>query len=88
MKNYAFVLAAAGLMSLAACNKSPEAQAIDNNAAAVEGSLENQADNMEALADNTADANASEALENTADNLEDAKSNVAAAADANTDNLQ
>ena len=88
MKKFALVAVAAGLLSLGACNKSPEAAAIDNNAAVMEDSLENAADNMEALADNTADTNASEAMENAADNLEDMKGNVADAADAAKDNLQ
>ena len=88
MNKYALLLAATGLMSLAACNKSPEAQAVDNNAALIEDSLENAADNMEALADNTADTNASEAMENAADNLEDMKGNVADAAEATTDNMK
>jgi len=40
MKKIAFVLAAAGLMSVAACSKSPEAAAVENNA-------DMMADNME-----------------------------------------
>ena len=75
MKKLSFVLAAAGLMSLAACNKTeaPAANAADNAADA----MANAADNLEAAATNAADAaanaadaasNAADAAANTADN--------------------
>jgi hypothetical protein len=67
MKKLSFVLAAAGLMSLAACNKTeaPAANAADNAADA----MANAADNLEAAADNAADAaaNAADAAGNAAD---------------------
>ncbi len=72
----------AGLVSLTACRQTPEASAIDHNAAMIADSLERQADNMEAMAGNVADPNMSDALENAADRLDDVKDNVADAADA------
>ena len=83
MKKLSLVLAAAGLISLAACNKTPQQQNVidagDNAAAA----LENTADNLDAMADNasgnTADAlhNASENADAAADNVQDMASNKA-----------
>ena len=52
MKKIAFVLAAAGLMSVAACSKSPEAAAVENNADMLADNMEMQADNLDAMADN------------------------------------
>lgn len=76
MKKLTLVLAAAGLMSLAACNKTPEQQNVvdagDNAAMA----LENTADNLDAMADNTTNATAENALENAADNANAAADNV------------
>ena len=56
MKKIAFVLAAAGLMSVAACTKSPEAAAVENNADMLADNMEMQADNLEAVADNTSNS--------------------------------
>ena len=76
MKKFAFVLAAAGLMSVAACHKSPEQEAVINNGDVIADSLENQADNMSSVADNTSNATAAAMMSNAADNLNDAASNV------------
>lgn len=87
MKKISFVLAAAGLMSLAACNKTPEQQNVidaGDNAAAV---LDNAADNMEALADNTTNATVENLAENAADNLHAAADNATDAAHAKADNM-
>jgi len=74
MKKLSFVLAAAGLMSLAACNKSetPAQNAADNAAEM----MENAADSLDSAADNAmgAAANAADAAANAAD----AAANVAA----------
>jgi hypothetical protein len=88
MKKIAFVLAAAGLMSVAACNKSPEAAAVENNADMLADNMEMSADNMEAAADNTSNAAAAATLENAADNMNAAADNVRDAADAKADNMQ
>ena len=53
MKKFAVILAAASLVSVAACNRTPTEQAADN----LSDNLEVQADNLEAMADNAADAN-------------------------------
>ena len=72
------MIAAAVLLSLAACSRrTPEAEAVPDNAAALEASLKAQADNMEAMADATANQSAAQALENAADNLQDVRDNVA-----------
>jgi hypothetical protein len=68
MKKIAFVLAAAGLMSLAACNKT-EAPAVDNNAEMAMDNVEVPADNMDVAVDNSANATAVDTMTNaTADN--------------------
>ena len=78
VKKIAFVLAAASLMSVAACNRTPTEAAADN----ASDNLEMQADNLEAMADNTTGAeaasltNASEALENKADAVENTVENT------------
>ncbi len=87
MKKIAFVLAAAGLMSVAACNKSPEAAAVENNADMLADNMEAQADNIDALADNTSNATAEAVLENKADNINSAADNVRDAGEAKADNL-
>jgi hypothetical protein len=76
MKKFAVILAAASLVSVAACNRTPTEQAADN----LSDNLEVQADNLEAASENAADAgdanpaaaleNASEATENRADAVE------------------
>ncbi|EZP48920.1 MULTISPECIES: hypothetical protein [Sphingomonas] len=87
MKKIAFVLAAAGLMSVAACHKSPEAAAVENNGDMLADNMEAQADNIDALADNTSNAAAAAALENVADNTNAAADNVRDAAEAKADNM-
>lgn len=81
-------LIAAALLSLAACGKTPEEAAIDNNAAAIEASLVNQADALEALANNAADADAAAAMGNAADRLKEQKESVEDAAEAAKGNAQ
>ena len=67
MKKIAFVLAAASLMSVAACNRTPTEAAADN----VSDNLEMAADNLEAAADDTSNDAAAAALTNASENLED-----------------
>ena len=76
MKKLSLVLVAAGLMSLAACNKPTPTENAAENTAAV---LENQADTLDAAADQTENdatsanyANAADALQEAADNVVDA----------------
>ena len=73
MNKLSLVLVAAGLISLAACNKqTPAENAVDNTVAM----LENQADALDDAADatgNQALENASDALENKADAVEGTK---------------
>lgn len=66
MKKIALVLAAAGLMSVAACNRSPQEATADN----VSDNLEVQADNLEAQADVTSNAAEATALTNASENAE------------------
>ncbi len=63
MKKLFTLVAAAGLVSLAACNTSPREQAADN----VEANAEAAADNLEDFADNAGSPAAEAALENQAD---------------------
>lgn len=88
MKKVAFVLAAAGLMSLAACHKSPEAAAVENNADMLADNMEMQADNMDAMADNSSNGMAAGMMENAADNMNAMADNVRDAADKKADNMQ
>lgn len=67
MKKIAIVFAAAGLMSVAACNRSPQEAAADN----VSDNMEVQADNLEAMADNAATPGEAAALTNASENVED-----------------
>lgn len=78
MKKIAFVLAAAGLMSVAACSRTPQESAADN----LSDNMELQADNLEALADNAATENEAAALENASENVE----NQADAVETNVEN--
>lgn len=64
MKKLSFVLAAAGLMTLAACGETTPAENAAENVAAVE---ENASDVIENIADNAEDA-----IENVADNASNA----------------
>ena len=72
MKNRFFAaVAVAGMLTLGACNATATKNETDAGNA-----LENQADNMEAMADNTSNMAASEAMENQADVLEEKADNV------------
>jgi hypothetical protein len=73
MKKIVLVAAAAGLMSLAACNQGTPAENAGDMMAA---NLEAEADNMEAMADMTGNEAEAAALENAADNLEEAADNA------------
>jgi len=78
MKKIAFVLAAAGLMSLAACNKPAETTATQNEADAMAANLDAGANAIDAVADNTSNATASDVMENAADNVHDIADDVKA----------
>lgn len=74
---------------LVACEKpTPEERNVQDNVAAYEQSLRNQADALDAMAGAAADANAADAMRNAADELDAARRNVAGAADARLANLQ
>ena len=66
MKKIALVLAAAGLVSVAACNRTPTEQAADN----MSDNMEVQADNLEAMAESAPTANQEMMLENASENME------------------
>lgn len=66
MKKIALVLAAVGLVSVAACNRTPTEAAADN----VSDNLEVQADNLQAAADETSNAAEAAALTNASENIE------------------
>ena len=77
MKKLSFVLAAAGLMSLAACSKTETpAENVTDNAV---DALENAADALDSSADNALDtaANAVDAAANAVDAASDAAANTA-----------
>ena len=63
MRKVIGIIAATGLMSLAACNNSPTEQKADN----VEQAAEDQADNIEEQADNAGTEASEDNLENSAD---------------------
>lgn len=73
MKKAVFVLAAAGLMSLAACSKQTPTE---NAADATANALDNAGENLEDLADNTSNDATAAALDNAADNLHSAADKV------------
>ncbi len=75
------LLAAIGLLPLAACSQSPEATAVEVNADMLADDLEAQAANLEALAGNAADADAAAAIESASENLEADAGNVRDAAE-------
>ena len=77
MKKIVFAAAAAGLMSLAACNNA----AVEENA--VVQNLEDTADNYDAMADMTSNDVAEEMMEAQADNAEMMAENVEDAIEAN-----
>jgi hypothetical protein len=78
MKKLSFVLAAAGLMTLAACNKPTATENVAENASEA---LENIADSLENAADATTNEATEAALENAADNAHAAADNAAEVAD-------
>ena len=75
MKKVVFVLAAAGLMSLAACSKQTPAE---NAADATANALDNAGENLEDMADNASNDATAAALDNAADNMHSAADNVEA----------
>ncbi|WP_241656509.1 hypothetical protein [Sphingomonas oligophenolica] len=87
MKKIAFVLAAAGLMSVAACSKSPEAAAVENNGDMMADNMEMQADNMMDMSNTTMDPTAKDNTEAMAENMDDAADNVRDAAEEKADNM-
>ncbi len=87
MTKIALVLVAAGLVSLAACNKNPEAAAIENNAAMMADGIDNNATMMDQMADNSSNAMASDMMANSADAMRDTADNVRDAGAAKADNV-
>ncbi|GGA48182.1 hypothetical protein GCM10011395_18090 [Sphingomonas psychrolutea] len=87
MKKIVLVLVAAGLVSLAACNKNPEAAAIENNADMMADGIDNSASAMDQMADNSSNAMASDMMENKADAMRDTADNVRDAGEAKADNV-
>ena len=75
MKKVVFILAAAGLMSLAACSKQTPAENAND---AVANALDNAGENLEDLSENATTDNASDALSAAADNAHDAADAVEA----------
>ncbi|WP_010164687.1 MULTISPECIES: hypothetical protein [unclassified Sphingomonas] len=65
MKKMFVLAAAAGLVSLAACNSTPREQAADN----IESNTEAVADNLEDAADNASTVAGKDMLENKADSV-------------------
>ncbi|MDE0878871.1 MAG: hypothetical protein OSB00_09470 [Sphingomonas bacterium] len=80
--------AAMGLLSLAACHKSPEAMTVDNKADMLARDLEARADNMSAIADTMANDSAAAAMSNAASAIDDEADQVRDAADAKIANMQ
>jgi outer membrane PBP1 activator LpoA protein len=79
MKILVKAVAAAGLLTLAACGGGAD----DNKAEAIEANAENVAENYEAAAENTSNDQAAEALEDKADATREAGDEKADAVDAN-----
>lgn len=83
MKKFTVALAATGLLALAACNKTPEAQNVidagDNAATALANTTDAMGNEMEATADNAVNAmgNAAEATTNAADAVKAEATNAA-----------
>ncbi len=75
MKKAIFVLAAAGLMSVAACSKQTPAE---NSTDATANALDNAGENLEDMADNQSNDQAAAGLDNAADNMHAAADNVEA----------
>ncbi|WP_114227437.1 MULTISPECIES: hypothetical protein [Sphingomonas] len=63
MKTLSALAVAAGLLSLAACNNTPQEKTADN----IEANAEARADNLEDMADNATTENREDALNNKAD---------------------
>ena len=76
------IAAAAGLLALAACHKSPQAEAVENAGENASGQIENNADTLQGAADNATNDAAAATLENQAGNLHAAADNVSDAANA------
>ena len=88
MKNYAIILAAAGLLSLGACkSRTPEGANVENQGDMMSDNLENAADNMQGMADNTSNTMAKDMMENAADNMHKEASNITDDAAAQADNV-
>ncbi len=85
MKKMTIILAAAGLMSLAACNKTPEQASILNNADTIADNLSAQADNLSSQADDLTN-NAAAAVDSAAGKLDNAADSIRAEAKAKADN--
>ena len=66
MKKITVLFAAAGLMSVAACNRTPTEAAADN----VSDNMEMQADNLQAMSDNASNPADAAALDNASENME------------------
>lgn len=81
MKPPSILLAAIGALALAACSRPAEQASVENNVERVAAELEAKADNLEALADGTANAQAAAMLEGLSDNLADSADNVRDAVD-------
>jgi len=76
MKKIAFVLAAAGLMSLAACHKAADTTAVNNEAEV--STLDNTAAGLDNMAAATTNDVAANALENASASVSAASDNIAA----------
>lgn len=87
MKKMSFALAAASLMTLAAC-QSPEAEAVENAGQMQADNMDGMADNMDDMADDMSNDTAAEAMENAADNMTMKADNVEEMADEKADNMQ
>ena len=84
----ATLAAATGLLLLAACHSSPEAASVENKADLLARDLEQQADNMDAMADAMANETAAADVRNAADTIDDAAHDVRDQADAKIANMQ
>jgi len=73
MKTVLKLAAVASLVALGACSRTPA----ENNAAAVEDTIDNAVDNLQAIADNTSNGQVADQISNSADQLRDAGSNAA-----------
>ena len=72
MKKVLIAAAAASMLSLAACNPTPA----NETAANMADMIDEQADNFEAMADNTTNDTEEAMLENAADNAEETADNI------------